>query len=130
VGADLRRACGGRDQRGEHAHGCRPARAVGPEHRDELAGRDVEIEAPHCVHGGVAAGEILGQSPGADHDDHARSLSGHFLSAMNLLPPCGRRWLTDRTDGTLVTVTAKLPALMLVGRRHVDLRRVSSALCR
>jgi hypothetical protein len=36
----------------------------------------------------------------------------------------------DRTDGTLVDVTAQLPALLLVARRHVDLRRVSSALCR
>jgi hypothetical protein len=36
----------------------------------------------------------------------------------------------DRPDGTLVNVTAKPPALLLVARRHVDLRRVSSALCR
>jgi hypothetical protein len=49
---------------------------------------------------------------------------------MRLLPPCGRHWLIDRTDGTLVCVTAKLPALLLVARRHVDLRRVCSALCR
>jgi hypothetical protein len=130
VPADLGPPRRGGDQRGEHAHGRRFARAVGPEHRDELACGDVEVEALHGVHGAVAAGEVLGESPGADHDDNARSHSGHFLSAMRLLPPCGRRWLIDRTDGTLVCVTAKLPALLLVARRHVDLRRVCSALCR
>ena len=105
---------------------------LGPSTATSSPGAMSRSSAPHGVHGAVAAGEVLGESPGADrcHADNARSHSGHFLSAMKLLPPCGRRWLMDRTDGTLVGVTAKLPALLLVARRHVDLRRVSSALCR
>jgi hypothetical protein len=38
------------------------ARAVGPEHRDELARRDVDVERAHGVHGPVAAGEVLAES--------------------------------------------------------------------
>ncbi|WP_425570672.1 putative leader peptide [Pseudonocardia adelaidensis] len=51
-----------------------------------------------------------------------------FPSAVSPLPACGRRWIVDRTSGTLTGMHAL--ALRLVARRHVDLRRVSSALCR
>ncbi|WP_352231086.1 putative leader peptide [Actinomycetospora sp. NBRC 106378] len=42
-------------------------------------------------------------------------------------PHSGRRWNHAQRRGTLVPVRALDP--MLVGRRHVDLARVSSALC-
>ena len=63
-----------------------------------------EVERLHGVHRAVATGEVLGESPGADrcHTENATTPCGHFLSAMKLLPACGRRWLMDRTDGTLV----------------------------
>ncbi|WP_396287724.1 putative leader peptide [Amycolatopsis sp. PS_44_ISF1] len=47
---------------------------------------------------------------------------------MGLLPPSGQAWTTWWTRGTLTGVSpAGVP---LVARRHVDLVRVASALCR
>ncbi|MFD1653700.1 putative leader peptide [Pseudonocardia alaniniphila] len=53
---------------------------------------------------------------------------GRSANRVSPLPACGRRWIADRTSGTLFVVTAL--TLRLVARRHVDLHRVSSALCR
>jgi hypothetical protein len=135
VAADLGPARRRRDQGGEHAHGRRLARAVGPEHGDELAGCDVEVEPLYGMRRAVAAGEVLGESPSAYrcHAENARSASGHFLSAKQRCEsaPTMRMALAHRRDGWHpCLVTAPLPALLLVARRHVDLRRVSSALCR
>lgn len=57
-------------QRGEHAQGGRLAGPVGAEDGDELARRDVEVDAPHGVHGAALVppdGEVLGQCSGPDH---------------------------------------------------------------
>ncbi|WP_411970424.1 putative leader peptide [Saccharothrix longispora] len=44
------------------------------------------------------------------------------------VPRCGWRWTTSWTRGTLTYMTST--GVRLVVRRHVDLRRVSSAMCR
>ena len=59
---------------------------LGPSTATSSPGAMSRSSAPHGVHGAVAAGEVLGESPGADHDDNGRSHSGHFLSAMDPAP--------------------------------------------
>jgi hypothetical protein len=44
-------------------------------------------------------------------------------------PPCGSRWTSTWTRGTLKDVLAAIE-VHLVARRHVDLGRVYSAMCR
>ncbi len=58
-----------RDQGGEHAHRGRLAGAVGTEHGHQLAGGDIEIDAPDRVHGlGAAHHEVLGERSGVNHN--------------------------------------------------------------
>ncbi|WP_376768869.1 putative leader peptide [Amycolatopsis acididurans] len=45
-----------------------------------------------------------------------------------LVPRSGRGWTKIWADGRLSIVTSA--GVLLVARRHVDLRRVASALCR
>jgi hypothetical protein len=68
--------------------------------------------------------------PGAGHHvvRHRSAGPAARSARVNPLPACGRPWIAARTGGTLGSMSAL--TLRLVARRHVDLHRVSSALCR
>ena len=83
VQASHARAAGGRrQQRGEHQHRRRLARAVGPEETVDLARRDLEVDA---VDGAHAALEVADQA--LDLDSVAVSAMVHDLSER---PRCNR----------------------------------------
>jgi len=69
------------------------------------------------------------RAPGGARNAEDRAIRNR-RGGVSPLPACGRHWIADRTGGTLDGVTAPVPDLLLVGRRHIDLLRVSSALCR
>ena len=91
---DLRRPRSRADQRGQHPERRRLAGAVRTEERDQLAGRDLQVEAANGLDRLLVARVVAGEPDGADHrppgvhlvvvghDHYARNQSGQFLTSI------------------------------------------------